>query len=383
MEKNYKKVLIQGDEVPKVNMICDVLHEGLRVEFRDVHNRNKKNIRLQHCNTVSFIEYNDVLDIYSSLIPYGIVMYMFFTESKVDMKNYDQVVYLEPYPFTLGEKIRAELDEVKNYVKLNSMIQFKIMFYRNLNQKSGVGDIIGIEQALKEAPDYIKANIYDNSILDVVEYCVYRTPKDLIKMVHGGFGNLSVLVAACTERFMQYTARISSNHFFSEYGDYKEVLEFKNYDKYACLLDVNEINKLTKFVNVKGSDDVVKSYVKNYILKFQDLLMDLLEEVYTDIIRGICFWDLDKDISNLKEGAKKLIQKSLMNFSNTEKKCPQFESDYNEEIRNVLKLDTLFEERVISLVNREMMEYLHEYLIRKEKLLSKTFLCGFDNGDRL
>lgn len=383
MEKNYKKVLIQGDEVPKVNMICDVLHEGLRVEFRDVHNRNKKNIRLQHCNTVSFIEYNDVLDIYSSLIPYGIVMYMFFTESKVDMKNYDQVVYLEPYPFTLGEKIRAELDEVKNYVKLNSMIQFKIMFYRNLNQKSGVGDIIGIEQALKEAPDYIKANIYDNSILDVVEYCVYRTPKDLIKMVHGGFGNLSVLVAACTERFMQYTARISSNHFFSEYGDYKEVLEFKNYDKYACLLDVNEINKLTKFVNVKGSDDVVKSYVKNYILKFQDLLMDLLEEVYTDIIRGICFWDLDKDISNLKEGAKKLIQKSLMNFSNTEKKCPQFESDYNEEIRNVLKLDTLFEERVISLVNREMMEYLHEYFIRKEKLLSKTFLCGFDNGDRL
>lgn len=383
MEKNYKKVLIQGDEVPKVNMICDVLHEGLRVEFRDVHNRDKKNIRLQHCNTVSFIEYNDILDIYSSLIPYGIVMYMFFTESKVDMKNYDQVVYLEPYPFTLGEKIRAELDEVKNYVKLNSMIQFKIMFYRNLNQKSGVGDIIGIEQALKEAPDYIKANIYDNSILDVVEYCVYRTPKDLIKMVHGGFGNLSVLVAACTERFMQYTARISSNHFFSEYGDYKEVLEFKNYDKYACLLDVNEINKLTKFVNVKGSDDVVKSYVKNYILKFQDLLMDLLEEVYTDIIRGICFWDLDKDISNLKEGAKKLIQKSLMNFSNTEKKCPQFESDYNEEIRNVLKLDTLFEERVISLVNREMMEYLYEYLIRKEKLLSKTFLCGFDNGDRL
>ena len=383
MEKNYKKVLIQGDEVPKVNMICDVLHEGLRVEFRDIHNRDKKNIRLQHCNTVSFIECNDVLDIYSSLIPYGIVIYMFFTENKVDMKNYDQVVYLEPYPFTLGEKIRAELDEVKNYVKLNSMIQFKIMFYRNVNQKSGVGDIIGIEQALKEAPDYIKANIYDNSILDVVEYCVYRTPKDLIKMVHGGFGNLSVLVAACTERFMQYTARISSNHFFSEYGDYKEVLEFKNYDKYACLLDVNEINKLTKFVNVRGSDDVVKSYVKNYILKFQDLLMDLLEEVYTDIIRGICFWDLDKDISNLKEGAKKLIQKSLMNFSNTEKKCPQFESDYNEEIRNVLKLDTLFEERVISLVNREMMEYLHEYLIRKEKLLSKTFLCGFDNGDWL
>ena len=50
---------------------------------------------------------------------------------------------MEPYPFTLGEKIRAEMDQINNYVKMNSRIQFKIMFYRNVNQKSGVGDIIG------------------------------------------------------------------------------------------------------------------------------------------------------------------------------------------------------------------------------------------------
>ena len=42
MEKNYKKVLLEGDEVPKVNIICDVLHEGLRAEFRDAYNRDKK-----------------------------------------------------------------------------------------------------------------------------------------------------------------------------------------------------------------------------------------------------------------------------------------------------------------------------------------------------
>lgn len=377
MEKNYKKVLIEGDEVPKVNIICDVLHEGLRAEFRDAHNRDKKSVRLMHYDATSYIEYNDVLEIHSSLVPYGIVISMFFTENKVDVNKYDEIVYMEPYPFTLGEKIRAELDEINKYVKMNSRIHFKIMFYRNVNQKSGVGDIIGIDQALQEAPDRIKANIYDDSILEAIDYCVYKTPKDLIEMVHGGFGNLSLVAVACTERFRQYKSRINSNYFFREYGDYKDVLE--NHDKYAPLLQAESIDRITKFQRVKGSNDVVRTYVQNYIIEFQDLLTDLIEEVYIEVVKDICFWDLEKDIKNLKEGAKKLIKKSLLSISSAKEKCPQFESDYNERIRNTLNLDTLFKEKAISLVNREMMEYLHTYLIRKEELLSKTFSFGFGN----
>lgn len=380
MERHCKKVLLEGDEVPKVNIICDVLHEGLRAEFRDAHNRDKKSVKLMHCDSASYIEYNDVLEIYSSLVPYGIVISMLFTENNVDVNKYDEIVYMEPYPFTLGEKLRADLDEINSYVKMNSRIQFKIMFYRNLNQKSGVGDIIGIDQALQEAPEHIKANIYDNSILNAIEYCVYKTPKDLIEMVHGGFGNLSVVAVACTERFRQYTSRINSAQFFSEYGAYKDVLEFKNYDKYAPLLQAESLNRITKFRKVKGSNDVVRSYLQNYTLEFQDLLLDLIEEVYIEVVKDICFWDLERDIKNLKEGAKKLIEKSLMSISSDKVKCPEFESDYNEKIRNILNLDTLFEEKAVSLVNREMMKYLHTYLIRKEDILSKTFSYGFDNN---
>lgn len=379
MEKNYKKVLLEGDEVPKVNIICDVLHEGLRTEFRDAHNRDKKSVRLMHCDTVSYIEYNDVLEIYSSLVPYGIVISMFFMANTVDVKKYDEIVYMEPYPFTFGEKIRTELDEINNYVKTNSRIQFKIMFYRNKNQKSGAGDIIGIDQALQEAPDHIKAYISDDSILKEIEYCVYKTPKDLLEMVHGGFGNLSVVAVACTERFRQYKSRINSKHFFSEYGDYKDALEFKNYDKYAPLLQAESINRITKFRKVKGSNNVIRTYVENYIREFQDLLLDLIEEVYVEVVKDICFWDLEKDVKNLKEGAKKQIEESLSSISSAKEKCPPFESDYNERIRNTLKLDTLFEEKAISLVNEEMMVYLHQYLIRKEELLSNTFSFGFDN----
>lgn len=113
--------------------------------------------------------------------------------------------------------------------------------------------------------------------------------------------------------------------------------------------------------------------------KFQNLLMDLIEEVYIEIVKDICFWDLEKDVNNLKEGAKKRIEESLLSISNAKEKCPSFESEYNERIRNTLKLDTLFEEKAISLVNIEMMDYLHTYLKGKEELLSKTFSLGIDN----
>ena len=149
---------------------------------------------------------------------------------------FDEIVYLEPYPFTLGEKIKMDLDSINKSVKDNSRTHFKITFYRNIYQKSGTGDIIGIDQALKEAPDHIKKIVSDDSILKVIEYCVYKTPKDLIHIAHGGYGSLSACAYACAERYRKYTQKIESTRFFSEYGDYKNVLEFRNYEKFAPLL---------------------------------------------------------------------------------------------------------------------------------------------------
>lgn len=373
MERHFKNILLEGDETPKINIVCDVLHEGLRAAFRDVHNKVKRNVLLMHCDASSHIEYDDVLKVYSAYIPYGVVFFMNFVEKNADEVLFDEIVYLEPYPFTLGEKIKMDLDSINKSVKDNSRTHFKITFYRNIYQKSGTGDIIGIDQALKEVPDHIKKIVSDDSILKVIEYCVYKTPKDLIHIAHGGYGSLSACAYACAERYRKYTQKIESTRFFSEYGDYKNVLEFRNYEKFAPLLRPETINRVTKFRKVKGSDDVIKSYAKNYIVEFQDLVLELIEEVYMDIIKEICFWNLEKDVNSLREGAKRVIEKSLLRTSSVKEQCPQFESEYNEKIRNNLKLDTLFAEKAISLINEEMMEYLHTYLIRKEELLSNTF----------
>lgn len=377
MESGFKKVLIKGDEVPKVNIICDVLQEGLRAEFRDSHNKEKKNVLLYHCDSNSRIEKSEFIKVYSSFVPYGVVVYIYFSDKDESgiVTNLDEIVYMEPYPFTLGEKIKSDLDDISSLLKQNYnkhfKVQFKMLFYRDMNQKAGAGENIGIDQVLEEAPRRINELSQNNILLSAIEYCVYKSPKDLINIIHGGFGNLSVVIEACNERFRKYKSAIDPEVFFSEYGEYNDVLEWN--EKYEPLRKPEAINRITKFRNVKGSNDVVRTYAQNYISEFQNLLLELIEEVYISLVKDICFWNLDKDITNLKTGAQKLIKSSLLSTSEIKESCPQYESDYNERIRNELKLDTLFEEKAILLVNREMMDYLHRYLLRKEELLSKTF----------
>ena len=333
-----------------------------------------------HCNSVSHIESRDYTEIYSPFVPYGVVITMLFSTRNIDFSCFDEIVYMQPYPFTL-DRINSEIEDAEELIKDLSGYTLKIMLYRDLNQHSGEGDLVGIDQALKEAPDKIKEKLAGFSIADAIEYCVYNSPSDLINVIHGGCGNLSVAISVCTDRFRKYSDRISSDYFYSDYGDYKDILEFREFEKYSVLLQTESINIITKFRKVKGCNDIIYQYTCNYIDMFQPLILDFLEEVYVDIVGDICFWNLDKDLISLKEGAKKVIKKYLLETSKSKEKCPQYESEYNALIRNKLHLDTLFEEKAISLINEKLMDYLHAYLERKEELLSKPFLEVVDKGD--
>lgn len=374
MNNYFKQILFEGDEDPKINIICDVLSEGLRSEFRDRQNRKMTNVVMMHCNSFPFIDYGNNTTVYSPFVPYGTEIIVLFNGKIGKMSSYDEIVYLEPYPFTLGEKIRSELEQAENILKENSKIAFKIMFYRNTNQHSGADDLIGIDQALKNAPDQIKKIIFDSEIVEAIDYCVYRTPKDLINVVYGGCGDLSVAISTCTERFKEFSERIKPDVFYGPYGDYKDTLEFGCEYKYSVLVQTESINRLTKFNKVKGTNDILNQYVKNYTDAYQELILELIEEVYIKTVGDICFWDLEKDIIKLKEGAKRVISDTLSSSSKEKEKCPEFESDYNNYVRNMLKMDTKFAEKAVSLVENEILNYLHSYLVRKEEVLANTFV---------
>lgn len=382
MNLNFKQIVFEGDEHPKVNIICDVLTEGLRSQFRDIHSKNKKNVILQHCVSFPYIQTNldSHIEIFSPLIPYGVRITLFFEKRYEDMSVFDEIVYMQPYPFTL-DKINFEIENAEELIKNLSGYQFKIMFYRDINQHSGAGDLVGIDQALYEAPEKIKKKLSGLSISEAFDYCVYKSPKDLINVIHGGYGDLSVVVTVCAERFRKFSERIKSDYFYSDYGDYKYILEYN--EKYSVLLRTETINKVTKFRKVAGCTDVINQYTANYVSEFQNLILELIEEVYISIVNDICFWNLKKDLFNLKEGAKKLIIETLLSTSEIKVECPQFEADYNSLIRNQYNLDTSFAEKAISIINKDLMNYLHEYLTRKEDLLSNAFLSCLDNGNKI
>ncbi len=381
MKKGFKQVLFEGDEYPKVNIVCDTIHEGLRAEFRDNHYRDKQNVKLIHCESISYIENNkDYREIYSPVVPYGVVIFMLFNKFDIDYSEFDEIVYLQPYPFTL-EGVNSQIEEAEKIVKDLSGYDFKILFYRDINQHSGTGDLVSIDQALEEAPSKIRKRFEGLSIVNSLEFCVYRYPSDLLNIVRGGCGDLEVVIGLCSERFEHYSDRIKKENYYSDFGDYKDILEFHINDKYSVLLQTEEINKVTKFRKVKGCDDIIAKYTSNYIDMFQKTILEFLEEVYVEIISEICFWDLNKDLNSLREGAKKEIKDFLLKTYGKSEGCPQDEAEYNRVIRNQMHLDTLFAERAIILINERLMDYLHEYLLRKEGLLSKTFLKDFDIGE--
>ena len=57
--------------------------------------------------------------------------------------------------------------------------------------------------------------------------------------------------------------------------------------------------------------------------------------------------------------------------------CPAAEAEYNN-VRNEHKMDVRFCEEAVSLIKDGLMNYMYEYLKRKEGLLSEAFKAARD-----
>lgn len=366
MEKLFRRVLFEGEEHPKINIICDTLYEGLRAEFRDYHNGHKKNIIILHSSGNAHIDFGkNPMEVYSPYIPHGIAITMNFENSSANYWDYDEIIYMQPYPFTLHNVIH-ELDDADKLFRDNPGKKYKIMFYRDINQHSSEGDLVGIDQALEEAPMKIRSTLGNTTIAKSMEFCIYRTPMDFIHILHGGCGNIGMSLLSCIERFKKFRTKLEE--FKSEEGDYKFILE-----GYPELNDETKINNITKYKRVKGCSNIIRKYTRNYADEFHKDITRFIDEVYHEAVKDVCFWDLDKDIESLKKGAEKYIEQELLSSAACKEKCPDTEAEYNSLIRVKYSLDTKFVKKVRMLIDSGLMNFMYDYLKQKEELLSKPF----------
>ena len=68
----FERVLLLGDTVPKTNLVCDLLTEAQKVQFREWMNTHYPKVSLYSCESVSSLEQRkDEIVIQSPWIPQG------------------------------------------------------------------------------------------------------------------------------------------------------------------------------------------------------------------------------------------------------------------------------------------------------------------------
>ncbi len=380
MERQFRKVLIEGDEDSKINIICSTLHEGLRISLKEYYDTHKRDIVLMNCEGVAYIDFEKgPIEIYSPYMPYGAAVFMNLDDMGIKDKTcygeYDEIIFIQPFPFALADAPDKLIDSIDNNPE-NVGKKYKIMLYRNVD-KIGAGGLVGIDEAVEQAYGQIKDHLAQNGgqmIADAVELCEYTEPMDLIKILHGGCGDLRMpSLKLCEKKLDSFSE--SLENFKEEWGEYKYILL-----DYGRLTDVLEINRITTFDAVKGCPNIIERYVYNYINKFKNDIMELVEKVYCKTVGDICFWDMDKDIGNLQKGAEDCIRQGLLKLKDGKggnMGCPAAEAEYNN-VRNEHKMDVRFCEEAVSLIKDGLMNYMYEYLKRKEGLLSEAFKAARD-----
>lgn len=365
MSESFQKILILGEEHPKVNIICDLLPPVQKASFRDLIAQNKIDVILRHCDGISrFSKSLDMIEVLSREIPYGVEIKVDYSHSIWTDKDYDQLLFIQPYPFTTEEK-NSELVHLEKYLEMNKKLKItscKIVFYHDNNQRSGSGDLDDIQNVLNKAKETL-INEYKGSFKEnILEYCTYRSTSDWLRIIHSSHKILSAAIELSSKKYSKWCEAIET--FDIEYD-----LEFYTEPDY---LKEEAFLRVKDFSNVNHSDNVAKKYLDNYKSFYMNKILDFADELYKTFIDEICFWDIELDLSILNKEIHSVIDKTILkNFP--KKECPKTKAEYNHEILNKLNLDTKFAQAIITFIKEDLKTILLEYIYNKKEVLSSVF----------
>lgn len=365
----FERVLLLGDAVPKTNLVCDLLTEAQKVQFREWMNTHYPKVSLYSCESVSSLEQRkDEIVIQSPWIPQGLNITVLFENADWTGDDYDQVLFIQPYPFTLKD-FNQELEKIRKHLFARRKLRiasYKVLFYRDYMQKSVSGESDTIELVLQNAPkqleEELKKTADSEMITKLLQYRVYQHPKDMLSILHGSSNTLQAVTEISMEHLRDWEYDL--NDFTEPYGEYQKCLM-----GYPELTSEN-LNDLTRFEKVKGSPDVPQRYFELYCESYQEKISSFVKEVYEGMIRPVCFWDLERDTSYLIQNVHKLLRTELIVHMSEKIPCPPDKAAYTSIIRNQYECDTKFLQAAQKFITSKLMDYIYQYLRKKEELLS-------------
>lgn len=380
MDTRLRNVFLVGDIPTKLLFLCEFLHENTAVLLKEQCEGFHSIMEMTHSvdckEKVEIDKKNNTISILSGAFPSGIRMFVDFAENdwtySKSVQNADLILFVERFPFTTDHlKMRLELIEKylmnRSCSKTLEHIEFEVVFYHDKNQHFGVTDKIGIDEALKQAPEVLTDTLNKSAncslpISTLIDFKVYEKVSDVFNIVFSNGRILNTLSTVGRGRFGQWKSLLE---YFQE--DYKDEYSYQFDSDLRCEMIHNSINK---FSVVKNSDDIMKSYTKNYYEKCFGEVKRVAIDQYRQCISQICFWDIEKDVSVLDKILDKLCFKELT--FKEQLACPKTQADYQKIITDK-KIDIEFSNKVEKLEQIHVPNLVYDYLKKKEEILFKAF----------
>ena len=367
MAELLKKVLVLGEEHPKINIICDLLPPFRKTGFRELIALEKIDAVLRHCvGTADYLKSNGRVEIFSQEIPFGAEVKFDFTNNPWTNDTYDQILFIQPYPFTTEEE-NTELVHLEQYLKMNDRLKCtdcRIVFYHDENQHSGSGDLDDIESVLSKAKETLINEYKDTFKEKLISFCTYRSISDWRIITHGSSRVLNVVRELCAERLSQWSEIVDDFEFNYDLEFFPE----------PDFLAEDAFMRIKAYESVAGSDDVTKKYLENYKHYYLEKILAFADDIYTGVMSEISFWDITRDINVLNDKICDSIDRSILKDMPAKEKCPPTKADYNHKICNEKRLDTKFAQAVNAFVRRDLCYILSQYIASKRIVLEDVFL---------
>ena len=277
---------------------------------------------------------------------------------------YDQILFIQPYPFALSER-NSELEYLEKYLQMDDELKctaFKIVFYRDMNRRSGTGDLDDIEQVLNNAEKILREE-YKNTIKEkLIEFCTYISSADWNKITHGTSKTLCIVSELCMKKYKSWCSMIED---FEDDYEFELIIE-------PDFLAVEHFIRVTDYTEVKGCNNIAVKYFENYKKCFLNSILEFANRIYQEKISEICFWDVKVDIGGLDILILRELEAKLLNGL-PKIKCPITKEKYNDEARVKLKLDTLFEGNVSSFIRTGLRDILFERIKSKKAVIEQAY----------
>ena len=137
------------------------------------------------------------------------------------------------------------------------------------------------------------------------------------------------------------------------------------------LLPPEKMEKICSWNQVKNSTNLLKTYFENFIGSYRDSaeytkLEKYLIDFYKHQIEGICIWDLNKDISKLRDKLRSQYNHVKDQYAKNAVSAPKDEIDYSRQKYNDLRLK--FKKITIDFLKEDSKKIICNHIIDKIKI---------------